>query len=87
MEKAKVIIYTKPGCPFCIKAKALLDSKGVTYTEINVGDDPIKRAELTKIANGSKTVPQIFINGTLVGGCDDLHASDRSGKLDQMLGK
>jgi glutaredoxin 3 len=85
MEKAEVVIYTKPGCPFCARAKALLESKAVVYQEFNVGDDPVKRADLVKISNGSKTVPQIFIDGHHVGGCDDLHALDRQGKLDQML--
>lgn len=81
----KVEIYTKDGCPFCDRAKGLLKSKGVQFTEINVGNDSVKRENLTKISNGSKTVPQIFIDGQHLGGCDDLHALDRSGKLDLML--
>lgn len=85
METVKVEIYTKDGCPFCDRAKGLLKSKVVQFKEINVGNDPIKRENLTKISNGSKTVPQIFIDGQHVGGCDDLHALDRSGKLDLML--
>lgn len=85
MKNVKVEIYTKPGCPFCVRAKALLDHKGVKYVEYDVGDDPKARADLTKLSNGSKTVPQIFIDGVHVGGCDDLHAADRSGKLDEML--
>lgn len=85
MESVKVEIYTKDGCPFCDRAKALLKHKDVSFTEINVGNDPVKRENLTKISNGSKTVPQIFINGQHVGGCDDLHALDRAGKLDPML--
>lgn len=80
-----VQIYTKPSCPYCVRAKALLDFKGVSYHEHNVGDDPIKRAELMKISNCSRTVPQIFINGHHVGGCDDIHALDAAGKLDQLL--
>jgi glutaredoxin 3 len=85
MEKVDVEIYTKDGCSYCVRAKALLDSKGVIYHEHNVGNDPVKRAELTKISNGSTTVPQIFIDGHNVGGCDDIHALDRLGKLDQLL--
>lgn len=85
MEMVKVEIYTKDGCPFCDRAKGLLKSKGVQFTEINVGNDSVKRENLTKISNGSKTVPQIFIDGQHLGGCDDLHALDRSGKLDLML--
>jgi glutaredoxin 3 len=85
MKNVKVEIYTKPGCPFCVRAIALLESKGVHYIEYNVGNDPQKRADLVKISNGSRTVPQIFIDGVHVGGCDDIHALDRKGELDRLL--
>lgn len=80
-----VEIYTTQSCPYCIAAKRLLKTKGVAYTEIDVGADPSLRASMTQRANGRRTVPQIFIGGTHVGGCDDLHALDHAGKLDPML--
>lgn len=82
---AEIDIYTKPTCPFCAKAKALLDSKGVIYNEINIlGDDDL-RAKMIARAEGSSTVPQIFINGYHVGGCDELHDHDSDGRLDELL--
>lgn len=80
-----VEIYSSPICGFCHAAKRLLDSKGVSYTEFNVLQDPAIKPEMIKRAGGARTVPQIFIDGAHVGGCDDLHALDRAGKLDQML--
>lgn len=77
-------IYTWPHCPYCHRAKALLDAKGVAYTEIDVLDNTAKRAEMEQ-RSGRRTVPQIFIGGTHVGGCDDLHALDEKGGLDPML--
>ncbi|MEQ1865551.1 MAG: glutaredoxin 3 [Micropepsaceae bacterium] len=82
---AKVIVYATLLCPFCHRAKALLRKKGVPFTEIDVSMDAAKRAEMTKRSHGSYTVPQIFIGDTHVGGCDDLHALDREGKLDTLL--
>jgi glutaredoxin 3 len=82
---AKVVVYSTLLCPFCHRAKALLKSKGVSFTEIDVGMDPRQRAEMTKRAHGRHTVPQIFIGNTHVGGCDDLHALERDGKLDLLL--
>ncbi|MFC3182280.1 glutaredoxin 3 [Cypionkella sinensis] len=79
-----VEIYTTQTCPYCIAAKALLKKKGVTYQEIDVGADPALRQAMTDRA-GRRSVPQIFIGGTHVGGCDDLHALDHAGKLDPML--
>ena len=79
-----VEIYTTPTCPYCIAAKALLKKKGVAYTEIDVGANPALRAAMTERA-GRRSVPQIFIGGVHVGGCDDLHALDHAGKLDPML--
>ena len=82
---AKVVVYTTLLCSFCHRAKALLRKKGVAFTEIDVGMDPAKRAEMTKRANGCHTVPQIFIDGKHVGGCDDLHDLEGQGKLDLLL--
>lgn len=82
---SEVTIYTKSWCPYCQKAKALLDSKHVTYEEIDVGHDPEGQAAMTKRAHGRSTVPQIFINGSHIGGCDDLHALNDAGKLDALL--
>ena len=79
-----VEIYTTQTCPYCIAAKALLKKKGVAYTEIDVGADPALRQAMTERA-GRRSVPQIFIGDTHVGGCDDLHALDHAGKLDPML--
>jgi glutaredoxin 3 len=81
---ANVVIYTTSYCPYCFRAKDLLDSKGVHYKEVDVSGDPEQRAWLLK-ATGRRTVPQIFINGKPVGGCDDIYALDRQGKLDPLL--
>lgn len=78
-------IYTSPLCGFCHAAKRLLTQKGVTFTEIDVGRQPDRRQEMVKRANGGRTVPQIFIGTTHVGGCDDLYDLERSGKLDPLL--
>jgi len=83
---AEVVIYTTPFCPYCARAKRLLDSKGVTYEEIDLYMQPGRRDEMVQRAEGRMTVPQIFIDGTPVGGSDDIHALDRAGKLDPMLG-
>ena len=82
---AKVEIYTKFGCPYCTRAKALLAGKGVAYEEYDVTMDMAKRQEMLGKSNGRTTVPQIFIDGRHVGGSDDLAALDRSGQLDPML--
>lgn len=81
----QVEIYTTPICGFCRMAKRLLDQKGVSYTVIDVMMAPGKRDEMTKRANGGRTVPQIFIGGDHIGGCDDLYALERAGRLDPML--
>lgn len=86
MSAAKVEIYTKWGCPYCVRAKALLDAKGVSYTEYDITMGGPKRAEMQERAPGAMTVPQIFIDDQPVGGCDDIHALDRAGKLDPLLG-
>lgn len=82
---AQVEIYTWSTCPFCIRAKALLDRKGVQYTEHCIDGDEPARAEMSKRANGRRSVPQVFIDGQHVGGCDDLYALNSQGKLDPML--
>ena len=82
---AKVEMYSKMFCPFCIRAKALLERKGVDIIEIPAANDKDKRAEMNKRSGGRNTFPQIFINGTHVGGSDDLAALERAGKLDAML--
>jgi glutaredoxin 3 len=82
---ANVTIYTTNMCPYCHAAKALLQRKGVTFDEIDVSYDPDGRRKMTERAGGRRTVPQIFIGKTHVGGSDDLHALDRAGKLDSLL--
>jgi glutaredoxin 3 len=82
---ARIEIYTTPTCPYCIAAKRLLTKKGVAFEEINVAGDPEGRRAMTSRAGGRATVPQIFIDGKHVGGCDDLHALDDSGGLDPLL--
>lgn len=80
-----VVIYTKSTCGFCRRAKSLLDRKGVPYEEIDILEQPHRRDEMVARAGGRTTVPQVFIDGAAVGGCDDLHALERSGRLDQLL--
>ncbi|MAC81023.1 MAG: glutaredoxin 3 [Rhodobacteraceae bacterium] len=80
-----VDIYTSPLCGYCHAAKRLLTSKGVSFSEIDILAEPDRRAEMMQRANGGHTVPQIFIDGTHVGGCDDLYALERAGKLDALL--
>jgi glutaredoxin 3 len=81
---AKIEIYTTPFCGYCARAKGLLESKGAEYLEMDVMEDPAKRAEMRERARRT-TVPQIFINGQHIGGSDELHALDRAGKLDPLL--
>ena len=78
-------IYTTPYCPYCIAAKRLLSEKGAPFKEIDVSRDPAEREKMVERAGGGWTVPQIFIGATHVGGCDDLYALDREGKLDPLL--
>lgn len=83
---AEIIIYTKTHCPYCVKAKELLKRKGYSdFNEINIENSDKLREEMLSKANGMKTVPQIFINGTHVGGCDNLHELENQGKLDSLL--
>ena len=80
-----VTLYTTPYCGYCMAAKRLLSAKGVTFTEIDVLRDPSRRAEMTERARGRRTVPQIFIGETHVGGFDDIAALERAGRLDGLL--
>jgi glutaredoxin 3 len=80
-----VEIYTTPSCPYCHAAKRLLGKKGVAYQEIDVSRDPSLRVAMQKRAKGGYTVPQIFIGGQHVGGCDDIHLLDHQGRLDPLL--
>jgi len=82
---ARVVIYTTNYCPYCSGAKALLRSKNVSFEEIDVTEDPERRAEMEKLS-GRRTVPQIFIDGQPIGGYDDARRLDAEGKLDQMIG-
>jgi glutaredoxin 3 len=81
---AEVTIYTTAWCPFCIRAKQLLEHKKVSYTEIKVDGDLAMRQEMARLSGGH-TVPQIFIDNSPIGGCDDLYALERQGKLDELL--
>ena len=80
-----VELYTTPICGYCMAAKRLLKSKGVSYSEVNVMLDSTKRAEMTQRANGGHPVPQIFIGNQHIGGFDDMNALERAGKLDALL--
>ncbi|BCZ97967.1 TPA: glutaredoxin 3 [Legionella pneumophila] len=82
----EVILYTTGYCPYCIKAKELLDRKKVIYTEIRVDLQPELREEMIQ-KSGRRTVPQIFINGKAIGGCDDLYALEAQGTLNELLKK
>lgn len=81
----KVEIYTTKYCPYCFRAKALLQDRGVAFEEIDVGGDPALREQMTARAGGRYTVPEIFIDGQIIGGYDELQALDDCGELDQML--
>ena len=83
--KAQVEIYTWQTCPFCIRAKMLLNWKGVKFTEYKIDGDGAARVKMAERANGKRSVPQIFINQQHIGGCDDLYTLDRQGKLDPLL--
>ena len=80
-----VTIYTTPICPYCVRAKSLLGKKGVAFEEVDVMMDIKARDEMLEKSGGSRTVPQIFIGGTHVGGSDELYALEREGKLDSLL--
>lgn len=82
---AEIEIYSSFMCPYCYRAKKLLDSKGARYEEIDVFSAPKRRVEMTERASGKSSVPQIFIDGLHVGGCDELYALDAAGRLDPLL--
>lgn len=81
----EIEIYTRSTCGFCHRAKHLLESKGLSFTEYDIGREPERRAEMMQRAPGRYTVPQIFIDGQHVGDCTELHALERAGKLDPLL--
>ena len=78
-------IYTTPICPYCVRAESLLKKKGATFTEIDIFMDAKAREDMLRESGGARTVPQIFIGSTHVGGCDDLYALESAGKLDPLL--
>ena len=80
-----VTIYTKPFCPYCSRALSVLQKKGANFTEIEAGFDANLRKEMIQRSGGRATYPQIFIGETHIGGCDDMMALERAGKLDPML--
>ena len=82
---SKVLIYTGPSCPYCVAAKTLLKNKNVSFEEINLGEQPDKMNEMLQKSGGRRTVPQIFIGETHVGGSDELHALEKTGKLNNLL--
>lgn len=82
---SKVTVYSGPFCPYCDKAKALLARKNVAFEEFNVKEDAVKLQEMLDRSGGRKTIPQIFIDGRHIGGCDDLYALNDAGKLDELL--
>lgn len=82
---AKIDIYTRAFCPYCVRAVNLLKQKGVEFTEIDAGMDVQKKSEMVQRSGGARTFPQIFIGETHIGGCDDMMALERAGKLDALL--
>jgi glutaredoxin 3 len=81
----KITVYSGPGCPYCQRAKMLLQKKGAAFTEFDVKADAAKFDEMLAKTGGKKTIPQIFIGDKHIGGCDDLYALDAAGKLDALL--
>lgn len=82
---ARIEIYTSPMCPYCWRAKRLLNQKGVDFTEVDLWREPGRRSEMLGRADGRTSVPQIFIDGRGIGGCDDLFALDARGELDPLF--
>lgn len=80
-----VVIYTKAYCPYCVRAKALLNHKNIEFVEFDIGQQPELRNEMIDKANGSYTVPQIFVGEQHIGGCDDMMSLEAQGKLDTLL--
>jgi len=86
MVMVEVELYTTPFCPYCVRARALLERKGVAFTEIDIIEEPARRIEMVRRAGGRTSVPQIFIGGEHIGGSDELLALDRDDELDAKLG-
>ena len=84
-QTPKIEIYTWQFCPFCIRAKALLKQKGVQYTEYSIDGDQVAKEKMSERAGGRRTVPQIFINGQSIGGCDELYELERNNELNNLL--
>lgn len=82
---SEIIIYTKDHCPYCVKAKQLLNIKKQKFTEYDISKNPEKREEMLKHVPNARTVPQIIINGKPIGGCDDLYMLNDKGELDSLL--
>lgn len=82
---SNIIIYMKPTCPYCVKAMGLLSSKNVKFEKIDISGNDNLRTQMIEKSGGRTTVPQIFIHGKHVGGCDDLHALDAKGELNKLL--
>jgi len=82
----KIEIYTTDYCPFCVKAKTLLKKKNIKYIEINLSDDEALREKMSAMANGARSVPQIFADNVHIGDCDKIHKLDQEKKLDKLLG-
>ncbi len=85
IDMNEIIVYTTIYCPYCVKIKQLLLKKNVEFTEVDLTNDDAGRVELVEKSGGRKTVPQVFINGKHIGGCDDLFALDAKGELDSLL--
>jgi len=85
MAELKIVMYSTGWCPYCSRARELLKSKGVDFEEIDVDARPEARTEMMALSGGRRSVPQIFVGATHVGGCDDLHALEDSGRLDTLL--
>ena len=81
----KIDVYTTPYCPFCIRAKKLLKDKKINFNEIDLSENPEKFEEMINKSNGAKTVPQIFVNDTHIGDCDQIHELENKGELDKLL--
>ncbi|WP_038249502.1 glutaredoxin 3 [Ghiorsea bivora] len=84
-SNAKIEIYSGDYCPYCVRAKSLLEQRGLDFIEYNVQQEPEKRVEMMKRSHGGRSIPQIFINDQHVGGCDELYALDKKGQLDAWL--
>ena len=82
----KIEIYTTNYCPFCVKAKSLLNKKKINFFEINVSNDESLREKMAAMANGARSVPQIFADNIYIGDCDTIHKLDQEKKLDKLLG-